>query len=79
MPDSAKALYQSAQQQVQISIAGEKLQILGIEARTRPTRLYTGYLGRRRAWFGQPVVLPGNVLGKLISVYRGHGAKRCAS
>ena len=69
--DFVKAMYQCAQQKAQISIAGEKLQQLRIEARTRAARLYTGYLGRRRAWFGQPVVLPGNVVGKLISVYRG--------
>jgi hypothetical protein len=69
--DSVKAMYQSVQRRAWISIAGQKLQKLRIETRTRPARLYTGYLGRRRAWFGQPVVLPGNVVGKLISVYRG--------
>ena len=72
--DFVKAMCQSAQQAAQISIAGEKLQQLRIEAKTRAARLYTGYLGHRRAWFGQPVVLPGNIVGKLISVYRGLAA-----
>jgi hypothetical protein len=66
-----KAMYQSAQQEAQTSMAGEKLQQLRIAARTRAAKLYTGYLGRRRAWYGQPVILPGNIVGKLISIYRG--------
>ena len=74
MSDSAKTMYRSAHQQAQISLAGEKLQQMRIEAKQRRARLYTGYLGRRRAWFGQPVVLPGNVLGKIMSVYRGFAA-----
>lgn len=74
MSDSGRAIYQSAQQQAQISIAGEKLQQMRIEAKNRRARLYTGHLGRRRAWFGQPVVLPGNIVGKLIYVYRGFAA-----
>lgn len=72
--DLVKTVYESARQKAQTSMAGEKLQQLRIAARTRPAKLYTGYLGRRRAWFGQPVVLPGNIVGNLISVYRGFAA-----
>jgi len=74
MSDSVKAMYQSAQQRAQISLAGEKLQHMRVQAKNRPARLYTGYIGRHRAWFGQPVVLPGNILGKIVSVYRGLAA-----
>jgi hypothetical protein len=62
-------------QEAEIRLAGQRLRQMRTEAKNRPPRRYTGYLTpRRRAWFGQPVLLPGNVLGRILAVRHGLAA-----
>jgi hypothetical protein len=71
MNKEAKLMVQEAQEQVTLSRAGEQLRKLRTMAKGG-VKTYTGYLpGRRRAWVGQRIVLPGKIIGTVIAVLRG--------
>jgi len=74
LPNDDRKLLERVLQQEEISHAGRELRRLRSEAKNRPARHFTGYIGRRKAWFGQRVVLTNNAVGTILAVHRGHAA-----
>ena len=69
MPEQLKARLASTQ--IEVSTAASQLARLRHEAIPKSHRVYTGRIGRKRAWRGMKVILPEGNLGELLVARRG--------
>lgn len=71
---TADPAIERARQAARVSLAGEALGRLRVEAKTRPPRVFTGRIGSSRGWRNMPVVLLNGSVGTLIAAFRGWAA-----
>jgi hypothetical protein len=71
-PESLKPQIKATKQRVEVSVAATQLRKLRCDAKARRRqRVYTGRVGRRRAWRGMKVILPDGHIGELLLARRG--------
>ena len=70
-PDVLRPLTEAALREAEVYLAASQLRKLRQGAKNRAPRVYTGRVGRRRAWRGMPVILPEGQIGSLILALRG--------
>ena len=71
-PESLRPLFEATKHQIEVSLAGAQLAKLRRDAKARRRqRIYTGVVGRRRAWRHMQVVLADGRIAELLVARRG--------